>query len=170
MKIRAIILIMPLIFAGCTTEATGIASAQKYREWIGEGSAWAKKTVITVDRSHAEIGKNWAERSDACIDNSKLYSGRYNANIFFKTKTLISKQKAELHLQQKIYAHRLTHSDKEPEDGFYAFVADAIVLTPNKSRIEINYKLGDEQIAAAVSNWATGKNMGCPDLTQNPYW
>jgi hypothetical protein len=56
---------------------------------------------------------------------------------------------------------------KEPEGGYYLLVADAYPIDAKRSRIEIfGPSKGHDVLTRAIMGWATGKNLGCPDLTK----
>jgi len=170
MKFRvAILAVLILLCAGCTMDA--LMSAQNWREYIGEGGMMTKKTVIVVDRSYADIGKAWAERSNSCINNKQVISTgggarTVNVNRSYKATSVFSKQRAELHMQEKQFGAGVVNVVKEPPDGHFFFVADAIPLASNKSRVVMYHASNRDLFVTAITNWATGKNMGCPDLTQ----
>lgn len=56
---------------------------------------------------------------------------------------------------------------EEPENGYYLLVVDAIPISKNKTKI-VFYRpsMGFDTLITAIKGWASGKNLGCPDLTQ----
>jgi hypothetical protein len=56
---------------------------------------------------------------------------------------------------------------KEPEGGYYLIVADAYPLNGEKSRLQIiGPSMGYDVIYRSILGWATGNDLGCPDLTK----
>jgi hypothetical protein len=57
---------------------------------------------------------------------------------------------------------------EEPEGGYYLLVADAYPINKNKTRVDLyGLSMGHDVLIKAVKGWATGENVGCPDLTKN---
>ena len=56
---------------------------------------------------------------------------------------------------------------EEPEKGYYLLVVDAILLGKSKTKV-VFYRpsMGVDPLVTAIKGWASGKNLGCPDLTQ----
>ena len=85
----------------------------------------------------------------------------------YKPTVRVSAQRAELHLQQH-HEKGVMNVTQEPEGGYYLLVADAYPLAKNRSRIEIfGPSMGHDVLINAIKGWATGKNIGCPDLTKH---
>ncbi len=79
---------------------------------------------------------------------------------------LVTEKKAELHVQQH-HERGVINVSKEPDGGYYLLVADASPINKTKTRIELyRPSLGHGVLIQAVKNWATGENVGCPDLTK----
>ena len=56
---------------------------------------------------------------------------------------------------------------KVPEGGMYYLVADAAPLDRNRTKVKIYApSIGADTLVRAVTGWATGENVGCPDLTK----
>ena len=164
------LIVQLMLLSGCSYDA--LMSAQGWREYIGDGGMMTRKTAFEVNRKYSNIGKDWAERSQACLNNRQVTttSGRAGQDYIsmtssYKTTTVISKQRAELDLQEK-FSGGVINVAKEPPDGHYFFVADATPIAHNKTKIEMYYAINRGLFVTAISNWARGKNMGCPDLTK----
>jgi len=54
-----------------------------------------------------------------------------------------------------------------PEKGYYLMVADATRMDANTTQIDM-YRptIGHDAVVRAVKGWATGENVGCPDMTK----
>ncbi|HYS74701.1 MAG TPA: hypothetical protein VEM38_01240 [Burkholderiales bacterium] len=85
----------------------------------------------------------------------------------YKPTVLVTKEKAELHVQHHFEAGVQT-VHKEPPGGYYLMVADAVPLEKNRARITFCHpSSGYDTMAAAITGWATGENVGCPDLSKS---
>lgn len=53
------------------------------------------------------------------------------------------------------------------KNGHYHFLVDAYPVDQNTTRIVISKSVAvPNLVPTAAKNWATGENMGCPDMTQ----
>ena len=78
----------------------------------------------------------------------------------------ITKQKAELHIQQ-LHEQGVMNVYKVPPNGYYMMVVDATPIGKKKSQVTMyRSSVGNETLIKAIKGWAAGKNMGCPDLTK----
>ena len=56
---------------------------------------------------------------------------------------------------------------EEPEGGYFLMVADAYPLGRSKTRVEVfRPSMGYGMLAKAIEGWASGSNLGCPDMTK----
>jgi hypothetical protein len=79
---------------------------------------------------------------------------------------IVGKNKAELHLQ-RIFEKGVVMAYQEPPKGHFVMVVDAIPLSAKKTRIDIyRPSKGVDVIVRAIKGWASGKNLGCPDMTK----
>jgi hypothetical protein len=86
--------------------------------------------------------------------------------VSYKPTVRVTREKAELHVQHHFESGVQT-VHQEPPGGYYLMVADAVPLDKNRTRITIyRPSMGYDTMAAAITGWATGKNVGCPDLTK----
>lgn len=80
---------------------------------------------------------------------------------------VIGKNRSELSVQKNVSGDGMIMG-KAPNKGLYIFLADLSKADNNKSRLDI-YQItymGTDQMVSAVKNWASGKNLSCPDLTK----
>jgi hypothetical protein len=85
----------------------------------------------------------------------------------FKPTVLVSEKKVELHVQQHHEAGVLNVT-KEPEGGYYLLVADAYPFGDGRTQIDMyRPSMGHGVLIQAIKGWATGENVGCPDMTKN---
>jgi hypothetical protein len=79
----------------------------------------------------------------------------------------VTEEKAELHVQQH-HATGVLNVTEEPNGGYYLLVADAFPLDKKRTRVDIyGPSTGQDVLIKAIKGWATGENIGCPDLTKN---
>ena len=84
----------------------------------------------------------------------------------YKPTVIVGKDRAELHVQQH-HAQGVMNVTEEPPGGYYLMVVDAIKVGANTTRIEYyGPSVGQEAMIKAIKGWASGKNVGCPDLTK----
>jgi hypothetical protein len=56
---------------------------------------------------------------------------------------------------------------EEPEGGYFLLVADAYPIDEKRTQVDLyRPSIGHKVLIKAVKGWSTGKNVGCPDLTQ----
>jgi hypothetical protein len=86
----------------------------------------------------------------------------------YKPTVLVSRQRLELHVQRHYQGGGVIIPGKEPEGGLYLLVADAFALDASRTRLDIYAPtVGSDPLIRAVKGWATGENVGCPDMTKN---
>ncbi|HJY75971.1 MAG TPA: hypothetical protein VKE95_05030, partial [Burkholderiales bacterium] len=57
---------------------------------------------------------------------------------------------------------------KVPPGGLYYLVADATPVDKGTTRIDIYApSMGTDTLVRAITGWATGDNLGCPDMTKS---
>ena len=156
-----------VLFSGCISHPQ---SAQEFRVAIPD-AFMAEVETITVNRPFAEVAKTFKKKAPKCLDvkiktvsqSSTSYQvliAQYNPTV------VIGAKKAELHLQRH-YESGVMNVSQEPKDGYYLLVVDAIPISKNKTKI-VFYRpsMGFDSLITAIKGWASGDNLGCPDLTQ----
>jgi len=83
----------------------------------------------------------------------------------YKPRIVASAQRVELYLQMK-YVRGVLTTIGEPEGGYYMLVADVYPVDAKHSRMEMFGAKGDSTLGRAITGWATGKDLGCPDMTK----
>jgi hypothetical protein len=79
---------------------------------------------------------------------------------------LANENKTELHVQQT-WTGNVIVPGKVPEGGLYYIVADATPIDRGRTRVDIyGPSIGADTLVRAIRNWATGENVGCPDMTK----
>lgn len=127
--------------------------------------------TFEVDRSYKDIGKTFQKKAPQClgvtIESVSQSSTSYSRVVTtYKPTVIITDKRTELHLQQNFDSGVMTVS-QVPPGGYYLFVVDATPIGKNKSKVDIyGPTMGYDTVIKAFKGWATGKNLGCPDLTK----
>jgi len=155
--------------AGCAGQAP--QTADEFRQQA-PGAFLMGKETLEVNRPFRDVAETFRRKAPECLNvavRSVSQSSTSYQNIVaeYKPTVLITKDRAELHLQRK-YTKGVMNVYKEPEEGHYILIADAYPVPPNKTRVElIAPTRGLDAVVRAVKGWATGENVGCPDMTKN---
>ena len=163
------ILIVALV-SGC---GTAPKTAEEFRQ-MAPSSSFVKLEQFEVNRPFRQVAQTFRQRSEAClrVRVTTTSSGGYRSGpSTFKQDYLptarITRDRAELHVQQHIEGTNLIKVHEEPTGGYYLLVADAFPAGRNRTRIDL-YRptIGHDVLIKSIRGWATGKNLGCPDLTK----
>jgi len=159
---------MVLILTGCVTSHP--QSAQEFREAV-PGAFLAEVESFEVERPFAEVAEAFQSKAPACltgrIKTTSQTNMSYQVIVTAYTPTVqVSPERAEIHLQQH-HEKGVLKVTEEPEDGYYLLVTDAYPIDASRTRVEMyRPSMGYKPIIEAIKGWATGDNMGCPDLTK----
>ena len=175
MKIPAFILMMIsiLVLTGCAGKMP--LTADEFRQMAPGASFMGMKTggkeTFTVNRSVKSVANTFKKMANKCLNKRiKMVESGYMHHMVVVTKytptVYTSKNKAELHLQfehekgvMKVY--------EMPPKGYYLMIMDATGKGRNKTQIDFyRPEVGNQNVVEALRGWATGKNVGCPDLTK----
>ena len=157
-----------ILLTGCAIQHP--QNAQEFRQAL-PGATFGKKETYIVERDFRIIGKTFEKMAPKCLHKrvTSTSSGYMHYQVIttdYNPTVLISKQRAELHLQQD-HIQGVMNVSKKPNGGYFMMVVDASPAGKNKSQIEIYApSVGSDKIIQAVKGWTTGKTIGCPDLTQ----
>jgi hypothetical protein len=156
------------LLAGCAVSFP--QNAQEFREQI-PGAMFGQKQSFEANRPFREVAKTFQAKAPECLNVSvrtvsQSATSYQNILEIYKPTVIVGAQKAELHVQRH-YQSGVIVPGKEPEGGLYFLVADATPLDRNRTRIDIYAPTrGANSMIRAVTGWATGENVGCPDLTK----
>ena len=165
--VLATILILILFLSGCVTMPQ---TAEEFRKAV-PGSFMGKVETFEVDRPFMDVAKTFQSMGPRCLDvRIKTVSDTYQSHQVIVAKytptVIISDEKAELYVQERHEAGVLA-VHKEPENGHFLMVVDAIPLDRNRTQITMYRPAkGHDVMVKAIKGWATGKNVGCPDLAK----
>jgi hypothetical protein len=145
-------------------------NAEEFRQYVPTAS-FGKLQSFEANRSFREVAKTFQAKAPECLNvavRTVETSSTSSSNILttYKPTVVVSEKRAELHVQRSLKGNVIVPG-KPPEGGDYYLVADATPLDRNRTRIEIYApSIGANTLIRAVTGWATGENVGCPDLTK----
>ena len=157
-----------VFMVGCVTQHP--QTAEEFRKAV-PGAAFAKTETFEVNRDFRDVAKTFQKRAPACLNVTVRVTSRTSTSYQvivtdYKPTVIVNAQRAELHLQQH-HAQGVMNVTQEPPGGYYLLVADAFPAGKKKTRVQwYGPSVGFEPLIQAVKNWASGKNLGCPDMTK----
>jgi hypothetical protein len=157
-----------VLLAGCVTQHP--QNAEEFRK-AAPGAFLAKMETHEINRSMREIGATFRKRAPECLNvrvtTTSQTPGSYQVIVsVYKPTVVVTAERAELHLQRH-HEKGVLAVTKEPDGGYYLIVADAYPVDAKRSRLQIfGPSMGYDVIYRAIIGWATGKDLGCPDLTK----
>jgi len=131
----------------------------------------AKVETFEVDRPFNQVANTFQRMGPSCLSKTIKTTSQTRTSFqvivtTYKPTVLVTPKKAELHVQFH-HDQGVIGVGKEPMGGYYLLVADASPVSPSKTRIDLyRPSMGHGVLIQAVRNWATGENVGCPDLTK----
>jgi hypothetical protein len=168
LEIKTLIL-FTLLLSGCVTSHP--QTAEEFRKAV-PGAFMAKVETFEVNRPFRDVARTFQKKAPECLNlrikTTERSSTSYHVVVTaYKPTVRVSAQRAELHVQQHHEAG-VMNVTKEPEGGYYLLVTDAYPLDKNRTRIDMFApSMGHDVLISAIKGWATGKNVGCPDLTKH---
>jgi len=164
----AVVAVTGLSVAGCAQQPQ---TAQEFREAI-PGAFMGKVQTFEAKRPLAAVAKAFQARAPECLNvavRSVSQSSTSYQNILtvYHATVVNHPQKAELHLQRDFKSGVLVPG-KVPPGGLYYLVADATPIDNSRTRIDIyGPSVGTDTLIRAITGWANGDNLGCPDMTKS---
>jgi hypothetical protein len=145
-----------VLFAGCAQNYP--QNAQEFRQAL-PGAFMGKVQTFEAKRPLREV---------VSVRTVSQSSTSYqNILSVYKATVVNNAQKAELHLQRD-YKSGVLVPGKVPPGGLYMLVADATAVDAKRTRIDIyGPSMGADVVIRAINGWATGENLGCPDMTKS---
>jgi len=131
----------------------------------------AKKESYVVNRPYSKVSKAFKKQAPKCLSARIRTESRTNTSYQvivtkYNPTVKVTKGRTELHLQQ-MHEQGVMHVSEVPKKGYFLMVVDAVPVSKNKTRIDYyGPSMSVDNITKAIKGWATGKNMGCPDLTK----
>jgi hypothetical protein len=166
--VRTLSLAAAVLLTGCVTQHP--QNAEEFRK-AAPGAFMAKVETHEINRSAREVGATFRSRAPECL-NMRVRTvsqapGSYQVIVsLYKPTVVVTSERSELHLQRHHEAG-VMRVTKEPEGGYYLIVADAYPVDARRSRLQIyGPSKGYDVIYRAIIGWASGTDLGCPDLTK----
>jgi hypothetical protein len=156
------------LLAGCAVQQP--QSAEEFRK-AAPGAMFLKTESYEVNRPLREVAATFRRKAPECLNVavrtvSQTSTSYQNILTEYTPTVRVAPERAELHVQQ-LHKTGVIYPSKPPAGGVYIFVADAIPEGARRTRIQIyGPSKGYDVLHRAVRGWATGENLGCPDLTK----
>jgi hypothetical protein len=163
-----IAILVVTFFSGCAIQHP--LTAEEFRLAV-PGAFLAKVESYEVNRPFKEVAKTFKKMAPECLDVTIKSTSQTNTSYQvivtnYNPTVITSDQKAELHVQF-IHEKGVMKVSEMPEKGYYLMVVDATPIDSSTSKI-VYYgpSKGYATLRKAIKGWATGKNVGCPDMTK----
>ena len=163
-------LLAAALLAGCAVSFP--QTAQEFREQI-PGATFGQKKTLEANRPFRDVARTFQAKAPECLNVSvrtvsQTATSYQNILTTYKPTVRVDAQKAEIHVQRHYQGGGVIVPGKEPEGGLYVLVADATPLDRGRTRVDIYAPTrGADAMIRAITGWATGENVGCPDMTRN---
>jgi hypothetical protein len=154
--------------AGCAINYP--QTAEEYRKAV-PGAMFGTTETIEVNRPFRQVASTFQRKAPECLNIAMRMTERSSTSYHvvetvYKPTVLVGKERAELHVQLD-YKKGVIVPGKVPPGGTYLLVADAYPLPGNRTRLQwFGPSRGHDTLIRAVKGWASGENLGCPDLTK----
>ena len=145
-------------------------NAEEFRQYVPTAT-FGKVQTFEAKRPFRDVAKTFQAKAPECLNiavRTVETSSTSNINVLttYKPTVVVNEKRAELHVQRSLKGNVIVPG-KPPEGGDYFLVADATPLDRSRTRIDIYApSMGATTLVRAVTGWATGENVGCPDLTK----
>jgi hypothetical protein len=166
--LTTLVMFVPVLLAGCVTSHP--QNAEEFRVAV-PGAFMAMTEAWEVDRSLKDIAATFQKRAPECL-NVKVEATSSSSTSYqvivtaYKPTVLVTDQRAELHVQQ-LHEKGVLNVTEVPDGGYFLLVVDAYPLDSNRSKLELfGPSRGYDVLIRAVKGWASGENLGCPDMTK----
>jgi hypothetical protein len=154
--------------AGCAGKMP--MNAEEFRK-AAPGAFLMKTESYEVNRPLRQVAAAFQKRAPECLTQTVRMTSQTTTSYqvivtSYKPTVAAGSDRVELHLQRR-HDRGVVKVYDEPADGHYILVVDAYPVGSNRTRIElIGPSKGHDVIYRAINGWATGENLGCPDLTK----
>jgi hypothetical protein len=145
-------------------------NAEEFRNAV-PGAMMTKTESYEVNRPMREVAATFQRKAPECLNLSvrtvsQTTTSYQNILTEYKSTVVAGGERAELHLQQ-LHKTGVIYPSKPPVGGVYVIVADAHPLAGNRTRVQLyGPSMGYDVVYRAIRGWASGENLGCPDLTK----
>jgi hypothetical protein len=145
-------------------------TAEEFRQAV-PGAMMTKTDTYEVSRSLRDVASTFQRKAPECLNMavrtvSQSTMSYQNILTEYRATVVAGGERAELHLQQE-HKTGVIYPSKPPAGGAYIIVADAYPLPGNRTRMHLyGPSMGYDVVYRAIRGWASGDNLGCPDLTK----
>jgi|KBSSwiStaDraftv2_1062776.scaffolds.fasta_scaffold59369_3 hypothetical protein len=145
-------------------------SAEEFRQAV-PSAMLAKTDTYEVNRPTRDVAATFQRKAPECLNMavrtvSQTTTSYQNILTEYRSTVVAGSERTELHLQQ-LHKTGVIYPSKPPEGGAYIIVADAYPLPGNRTRMQLyGPSIGYDVVYRAIRGWASGDNLGCPDLTR----
>ena len=167
-KLPVLLGFVSVVLTGCVTSHP--QNAEEFRTAV-PGAFMAMTETWEVDRPLKDVAATFQKRAPECL-NVKVETESFSTTSYqyivtaYKPTVVVSDQRAELHVQQ-LHERGVMNVTEVPDGGYYLLVVDAYPLNGKQSRMELfGPSRGYDVLIRAVKGWASGENLGCPDMTK----
>jgi hypothetical protein len=166
-RVRAGVAAVTLAIAACSPMPQ---TAEEFRKAV-PGAVMAKTDRYEVNRSMKDVAATFRRRAPECLKVSvrtvsQTSTSYQNILTEYTPTVVVNGERAELHLQQH-HKTGVVYPSKPPAGGPYIIVADAYPMAGNRTRIQLyGPSKGYDVVYRAIRGWASGDNLGCPDMTK----
>lgn len=160
-------LLISVLLTGCVSHPQ---TAEEFRRAV-PGAVTANTETFEVNRPFRDVAATFRKKAPECLEVTVKTTSRTNMSYqvivtAYKPTVVVTKERAELHVQQH-HKSGVVKASKEPDGGYYVLVADAYPADRNRTRVQMFVpSFGHGVLVRAVRGWATGENLGCPDMTK----
>lgn len=147
-----------------------------FREGVKQSSLGVVES-FEARRPYSQVSETLRKKANECLAVTIETSGSvYQSSIgmwvnerstsVYTPKVTVTQDLTELSLQLGDGKGNKNLFAKMPPDGLYMLVADAVSAGRNATRVTVyrgKWGLG-KTVDAAIRGWATGEDMGCPEL------
>ena len=160
---RRIAVPLAALIAGCSANPQ---TADEFRQYVPKAT-FGKVQTFEAKRPFHDVTKTFQAKAPECLNVAVRTVERGSTTTrTLKPTVVANEKKTELHVQQT-WSGNVIVPGKVPEGGMYYIVADATPIDRNRTRVDIyGPSMGADTLVRAITNWATGENIGCPDMTK----
>ena len=158
-----------MLACGCAVQYP--QTAQEFRQQV-PGAFMGQVKSFEAKRPFRDVARTFQKKGPECLNvavrmTEHGHGSASNVVTTYKPTVLVNDRKAELHVQRTMKGNVIVPG-KVPEGGMYFLVADATPIDKGRTKVDIyGPSRGADALTKAVTAWATGENVGCPDMTKN---
>ena len=147
-------------------------TADEFRKAV-PAAMMTKTDTYQVNRPMSDVASTFERLAPKCLNVTVQTVSHTNTSFQnliarYKATVVRTNDRVELHVQQ-LYETGVLYPRKPPEGGVYLLVADAYAQSNKSARLQLyGPSMGYEALYRAIHGWASGDNLGCPDMTKVP--